>query len=253
MEILGIDIGGSGIKGAPVNVDTAVVPALRCRLPTPDPSHPEAVADTVLQIVKHFDWHGPIGTTFPAVVKAGVVRTAANVHAAWIGTDGASLFHEKTGCPVTLINDADAAGLAEMAFGAGQGNEGVVIMVTLGTGIGVSIFTGRVLLPNAEVGHIEIDGKDAEFLASDRIRQKKDLSWKQWGRRVNIYLRRPEALFSPDLFIIAGGANKKHEKFFPEIEIRASIVPARLLNQAGIVGAALAARERSTDTAATVR
>jgi polyphosphate glucokinase len=252
MEILGIDIGGSGIKGAPVDLDNGVLTAERYRLPTPHPSHPEDVADTVCKIVKHFGWHGPIGSTFPSVVKAGVVRTAANVNAAWIGTDGASLFQEKTGCPVTLINDADAAGLAEMAFGAGQGNDGVVIMVTLGTGIGVSIFTRRVLLPNAEVGHIEIDGKDAEFLASDRIRQKKDLSWKKWGRRVNIYLRRLEALFSPDLFIIGGGVSKKHQKFFPEIEIRASIVPAQLLNEAGIVGAALAARERSTGTVAAI-
>jgi polyphosphate glucokinase len=252
MEILGIDIGGSGIKGAPVDVGNGVLTAERYRLPTPSPSHPDAVADTVSKIVKNFGWHRPIGATFPAVVKSGVVRTAANVHAAWIGTDGASLFQEKTGCPVTLINDADAAGLAEMAFGAGQDNDGVVIMVTLGTGIGVSIFTRQVLLPNVEVGHIEIDGKDAEFLTSDRIRQKKDLSWKQWGRRVNIYLRRLEALFSPDLFIIGGGVSKKHQKFFPEIQIRASIVPALLLNEAGIVGAALAARERSTDTTTTL-
>ena len=242
-EILGIDIGGSGIKGAPVDVESGVLTAERYRLPTPNPSHPEAVADTVSEIVRHFDWHGPIGCTFPSVVKAGIVRTAANVHDAWIGTDGAGLFQEKTGCPVTLVNDADAAGLAEMAFGAGKDNYGVVMMVTLGTGIGVSIFTKGILVPNAELGHIEIDGRDAELLASDRIRQKKKLSWKKWGRRVNVYLQRLEALFSPDLFIIGGGVSKKHERFFPEIKTRAPIVPARLLNQAGIVGAALAAKE----------
>lgn len=247
MDILGIDIGGSGIKGATVDVDTGALTAERHRLCTPDPSHPEAVADCVATLVEHFEWQGPVGCTFPAVVKSGVVRTAANVHSAWIGTDGASLLKARTGCPVTMINDADAAGLAEMAFGAGEGNQGVVVMVTLGTGIGVSVFTRTVLLPNAELGHIEINGKDAELLATDRIRQKKNLSWKKWGRRVGKYLRRLEALLSPDLFIIGGGVSKKHERFFPEIKTAAPTVPAELRNEAGIVGAALAARDLVTE------
>ena len=246
MEILGIDIGASGIKGAPVDVGRGSLAAERCRFPTPQPSRPDAVADVVVQIVKHFDWHGDIGCTFPSVVKNGIVHEVDNVHKSWTGTDGASLFREETGCPVTLINDADAAGLAEMEFGAGKDNDGVVIMVTLGTGIGVAVFTKRVLLPNTELGHIEINGKVAERVASDHVRKKKGLSWQKWGRRVNMYLQRLEALFSPDLFIIGGGASKKYEKFFPEIKIETPFVPAKMLNDAGIVGAALVVRNSAT-------
>lgn len=244
MEFLGIDIGGSGIKGAPVDIETGTLVTDRYRLATPHPSRPDAVAVTVTKVVKQFDWRGPIGCTFPSVVKAGVVCTAANVHNSWIGTDGATLFEIQTGCPVTLINDADAAGLAEMEFGAGKGNAGIVIMVTLGTGIGVAIFNNRLLLPNVELGHIEINGEDAELLATDRIRKENKLSWKRWGRQVGIYLQKLEFLFSPDLFIVGGGVSKKHEKFFPEIKLKTPLVPAMLQNEAGIVGAALAAKTK---------
>jgi len=243
VQILGIDIGGSGIKGAPVDVATGALLTDRYRLATPETAKPKAVANVVAEIARHFDWRGPIGCTLPSVVKQGIVLTAANLHKSWIGLDGAALLREKTGCPVQLINDADAAGLAEMAFGAGQGHDGSVAMVTLGTGIGVAIFAHGVLFPNCEMGHIEMHGRDAECFATDRARREHHWSWKKWGRQVNRYLQRLEALLSLDLIIIGGGVSAKHEKFFPEINTCAEVVPARFLNQAGIIGAALAAKD----------
>lgn len=242
MEILGIDIGGSGIKGAPIDVDKGVLTAERCRLPTPDPSEPEAVAKVVGEIVKHFAWQGPIGCTFPSVIKEGVVYTAANVDKSWIGVNGQELLQQQTGCPVLLINDADAAGIAEMEFGAGRGHQGIIIMVTLGTGIGTALFVNGTLLPNTELGHLEIRGKDAETRATDRARKERDLGWKKWAAYVSEYLERMEALLWPDLFIIGGGVSKKHEKFLPLLHTRAEVVPAQMLNEAGIIGAARAAR-----------
>ena len=242
MEILGIDIGGSGIKGAPVDVDTGLLLAERHRVLTPQPAVPDAVADTVAEVAKHFKWKGPIGCTFPAVIKNGVAYSAANVDEAWIGMDGQKLLKKKTRCPVVLLNDADAAGMAEMQFGAGKGKQGVVIVVTLGTGIGSALFLDGKLVPNTELGHIEVRGKDAELRATDRIRQKKGLSWKKWAANVDEYLGRLEALFSPDLFIVGGGVSKKSDKFLPRLTVRAEVAPAQLLNEAGIVGAALAAK-----------
>jgi polyphosphate glucokinase len=242
MQTLGIDIGGSGIKGAPVDTTTGMLLAERFRIPTPNPSAPQAVAEVVGEIVRHFDWHGPVGCTFPAIVKHGTVQSAANVDQRWIGVNGQKLIEELVNCPTIMVNDADAAGIAEMEFGAGRGHEGVVIMLTFGTGIGSAIFNNRILLPNTELGHIEIRGKDAELRASDRARQDKDLDWEKWAERVNEYLGRVEYLFSPDLFIIGGGVSKKHEKFIPLLHTQAQIVPAMLLNDAGIVGAAMAAR-----------
>jgi polyphosphate glucokinase len=239
---MGIDIGGSGIKGAPVDVGKGELVAERYRLPTPQPSVPEAVGDVVAEIVKNFDWAGPMGCTFPAVVKGGVTYTAANVDQSWINFDGQKLLEEKTGCPVVLLNDADAAGLAEMEFGAGKGRQGVVIMLTFGTGIGSAIFVDGCLVPNTEFGHMEIRGKDAEHRAADRVRMERDLSWEKWAGRVNEFLERMELLFSPDLFIIGGGVSKKHETFLPLLRTRAEIVPAQMLNEAGVIGAALAAR-----------
>jgi polyphosphate glucokinase len=242
MKILGVDIGGSGIKGAPVDVIKGVLTAERQRFATPQPSVPEAVGQVVAELVQNFSWQGPIGCTFPAVVKAGVTYTAANVDSAWIGFNGQKLLAEKTGCSVLLLNDADAAGIAEMEFGAGRGHSGVVMMLTFGTGIGSAIFVNGVLVPNTELGHIEIRGKDAEDRASDRIRTEKDLSWEKWADRVNEYLGRMEQLFSPDLFIIGGGVSKKHTLFLPLLQTKAEVVPAQLLNEAGIIGAALAAK-----------
>ncbi|MFN8373997.1 MAG: ROK family protein [Anaerolineae bacterium] len=242
MEILGIDIGGSGIKGAPVNIETGEMLTERHRIPTPHPAHPDAVADVVTRIAHHFEWKGPIGCTFPAVVKDGVMYSAANVDKSWIGTNGQQLFEEKTECPVVVLNDADAAGIAEMQFGAGRGQMGVVFIITLGTGIGSAIFHKGVLLPNTELGHLELRGKDAENRASDRIRKEKDLGWNEWADRLNEYFGRLEFLFSPDLFIIGGGVSAKAEKFLSLLETRAQIIPAQLLNDAGIIGAALAAK-----------
>jgi polyphosphate glucokinase len=242
MQVLGIDVGGSGIKGALVDISTGLLASERYRLPTPDPSVPDAVGDVVAEVVQRFEWHGPIGCTFPSVIREGVIYTAANVDSSWIGTDGHRLLQQKTNCPVLLLNDADAAGIAEMEFGAGRGNKGVVIMLTFGTGIGTAVFTDGHLLPNTELGHIEIRGKEAEWRASDYARQKKDLSWKKWAKRVNEYLGQLEGLLWPDLFIIGGGASKNHAKFLPLLKTRAQLTPAQMLNEAGIVGAAFAAR-----------
>lgn len=243
MEILGIDIGGSGIKGAPVDTEAGIFLADRYRLPTPQPSIPEAVGDVVAQVVDHFDWKGPIGCTFPAVVKHGVVHTAANVDHSWIGTDGQRLLKRKTGQPVCLLNDADAAGMAEMKVGAGKGHSGIVFILTLGTGIGSAVFVNGVLMPNTELGHLELRGKAAEDRASDRARKEKELTWEKWAERLNEYLQLLEFLFSPDLFILGGGVSSKHGKFLPLLNVEAEIVPARLLNDAGIIGAAMAAEK----------
>ncbi len=240
MNILGIDVGGSGIKGAPVDTIKGELLAPRYRIPTPEGAKPADMAAVVGEIANHFEWTGPIGCGFPAPVQQGVARTAANIDDSWIGTNAAKLFGKATGCPVTMINDADAAGLAEMGFGAGKGRMGVVMIVTIGTGLGTCIFSDGVLVPNTELGHIEIDGEDAEWNASDAARKRLDLSWKKWSRRFDRYLNTLEALFWPDLFILGGGASKKHRKFFHYLTVEAEVVPAETLNEAGIIGAALA-------------
>lgn len=241
MEILGIDIGGSGIKGALVNAETGELLTKRHRVDTPKPSKPAAVADVMQEMVDHFSWKGVVGCTFPAIIRNGVVYSAANVDKSWIGTDAKKLFEEKTGCHFTIINDADAAGIAEMVFGAGRDVSGVVIMLTLGTGIGTALFVDGHLAPNTELGHIEMNGGDAERQAADSARKREDLDWKTWGKRLNQYFQTLEFLLSPDLFIVGGGVSKKHEKFFKYIETRAPIVPAQMRNHAGIIGGAMAA------------
>ncbi len=243
MEILGIDIGGSGIKGAIVDTESGDFVTERLRSETPQPATPQAVAAVVGEISVHFKWDAPIGCTFPAVVQRGVTKTAANVHQSWIGTDAVSLLQTETGNPVIVLNDADAAGIAEMEFGAGRGRDGLVAILTLGTGIGSSLFTDGHLVPNTELGHLIIRGKDAEERATDRARQEKGYSWKQWGKRVSEYLEYLESLIWPDLFIIGGGVSKKYDKFFPFITCKTEIVPAQLRNRAGIVGAAVAAEK----------
>ena len=243
MEILGIDIGGSGIKGAPVDTEKGEFALERRRIPTPQPAKPEAVAEVVAEIVHQFGWQGPIGCTFPAVVKNGVAYTASNVDDDWIGTDARALFQKSTGCPVLVLNDADAAGIAEMRFGAGVGRSGIIFMLTFGTGIGSAIFVDGALMPNTELGQLEFRGKMAERRAADSARERKDLSWEKWGNRVNQYLQYIELLFSPDLIIFGGGVSKHHESFFQYLDTQAELVPAVLLNDAGIVGAALAAEK----------
>lgn len=241
MEQLGIDIGGTGIKGAPVDVEHGRLVTPRFRMLTPHPATPGAVAAAVAEVVHHFSWTGAVGCTFPAVVKSGVVLTAANVDNDWIGTDARALFEEATGCTFTVTNDADCAGVAEMRFGAGLGRTGVVMIITLGTGIGCAVFHDGVLLPNTELGHLIIDGVDAEELASDRARSERDMGWKKWAKRVDHYLDYVDRLLWPDLIIIGGGVSKKGEKFLPLLNVRCEVVRAKLLNEAGIIGAALTA------------
>lgn len=242
MQVLGIDVGGSGIKGAPVDVERGELLTDRYRIPTPRPAKPKPIANTVAEIAHHFNWDGPIGVGFPAAVQHGVVRTASNIHQKWIGTNAAELFRGTTQCPVKVVNDADAAGIAEMTFGAGKGKVGVVLLVTIGTGLGTSVFTDGVLLPNTELGHIEIDCEDAELNASDAARKNDDLSWKEWAKRFDTYLNSLERLLWPDLIILGGGVSKKHEKFMPHLTTQAEIVIAESFNQAGIIGAALAGK-----------
>jgi polyphosphate glucokinase len=247
VEILGIDVGGSGVKGAPVDVKKGALTADRFRVPTPQPSTPDAVASAVANIVRHFRWKGPIGCTVPGVVRKGVVYTAANIDRSWIRTDGRRLLQKRTGCRTLLLNDADAAGMAEMKFGAGKRRKGVVMVLTFGTGIGSAVFINGVLVPNTEFGHVPMmsvlrGGIEAEEYCSDRIRQDEQLDWVGWADRVNEYLALLEALFSPDLFILGGGVSKQFGEFLPLLRAQVQIVPARLLNEAGIVGAALAAK-----------
>jgi polyphosphate glucokinase len=191
--------------------------------------------------VRHFGWTGPIGVGFPAAIVRGVVKTAANIDLSWIGVNARAMLADATGCPVNVANDADVAGMAEMRFGAGKGRGGTVLMVTLGTGIGTALFLDGKLIPNTELGHIEIKGEDADGWASDSARERDDLGWKKWAKRVDTYLDRMHALLWPELIIIGGGASKKHERFLPRLSVDTEVVPAQLLNEAGIVGAAVAA------------
>jgi polyphosphate glucokinase len=242
MQALGIDIGGSGIKAAPVDVATGKLLSYRQKILTPRPARPGPVAEVVKQLTMSFDWSGPVGITFPGVVTDGVTRTAANLDPAWIGLDAASLFAKATENPVRVLNDADAAGVAEMTFGAGVGELGTVLMLTFGTGIGSALFTQGILVPNTEFGHIEIRGEDAEKRASEHAKDLHDLSWGKWAGRVDEYLQHMEALLSPHLIIVGGGVSKQADKWVPRLTgIRAGIVPAVMLNDAGIVGAAMAA------------
>lgn len=244
MRILGIDIGGTGIKGALVDVTSGCLAGERFRRPTPQPATPAAVSTVVRQVVRYFDWDGPVGCTFPGVIRAGVACTAANIDRAWIGTNVESLLSRRTGCPVVVQNDADAAGLAEVRFGAARSQSGVVLVLTLGTGIGSALFLDGRLLPNTEFGHLELGGTKAEWRASDRARREDGLGWKKWARRLNEYMQHLELLVSPDLIVLGGGVSRKQARFLPRLSTQARIVPAQLLNQAGIVGAALAASER---------
>lgn len=247
MVIMGIDVGGSGIKGVPVNTETGEFVGERFRLATPEGAKPEDVADTITDLVQHFNWDGPIGVGFPAVVRSGIVYTAANIHESWIGTNIEKLLLKKTGCPAYVLNDADAAGMAEMKFGVGRKHpNGVVFMVTIGTGLGTALFVDGKLLPNTELGHIEIRGKDAETRATDAARQRKNMSWEEWGGKFNEYLDRLERLFWPDLFVLGGGTSKSFDKFRQYLHLHTEVIPAELLNQAGIIGAALYAGMKSS-------
>lgn len=240
-RVLGIDIGGSGMKAAVVDTTTGEFETEKHRIETPHPATPKAMADVVRQLTEHFEWSGPVGVGFPGVVKEGIIRTAANLHKDWIDVDGDALFTAASGCDVVMVNDADAAGLAEARFGAGKDVSGVVILLTLGTGIGSAVMVDGTLVPNTEFGHLVLDGKIAEDRASSRAKDDLDLSYKQWGKELSVVLREMEKLFWPSLFILGGGISKSFHKFEDHLhDVRTPVVPAERLNRAGIVGAALA-------------
>lgn len=243
--VIGVDIGGSGVKAAVVDIDRGELVSERLRIQTPHPATPGAVAVVVNELVTALGHAGQVGITIPAVVRSGVVRTAANIDDSWIGTDAQLLFSEALGVECRVLNDADAAGVAEMRFGAGVGRDGVVILVTLGTGIGSAVFTDGVLVPNTELGHLEFKGGVAEKYAAASVRENEDLSWHDWGHRVGDYLWMLDGLFSPELFIVGGGVSKRFSKYEGYVRDKmdrdTEIVPAKTLNQAGIVGAAVSA------------
>jgi polyphosphate glucokinase len=244
--VLGIDIGGTGVKGAPVDLATGELAADRLKIKTPKPATPEAVADVVEEIAGQFSGslgESPIGIAIPAVCQHGVARSAANIDPSWVDTDVDALFTERLGRPVHVVNDADAAGVAEARYGVARDVPGLVILTTLGTGIGSAFLLDGKLMPNSELGHLEIDGHDAEHRAAQSAKERENLSYAQWAKRLQRYYSHVESLFWPDLFVVGGGISKSSDKFLPLLDLRTPIVPAKLRNQAGIVGAAWLARE----------
>jgi polyphosphate glucokinase len=243
---LGIDIGGTGIKSAVVDISTGQLVTSRQRVPTPHPSVPDAVAEVVAKIVTELDWTGPVGATFPAVIQHGVARSAANVDPSWIGTDVDACFTSAAPLAegVYVLNDADAAGIAEVRFGAAKDVPGVVILLTFGTGIGSALLMDGRLVPNTELGHLELDGHDAEKRAAASVRDEDNMSYKDWAKRVERYMQHVERLFTPDLFVVGGGVSKDADRWVPRLELNTPVKAAELLNDAGIVGAAIAASER---------
>lgn len=239
---IGVDVGGSGIKGAIVDVRAGKLLGERIRIPTPHPATPDAIAATIGELTAELSHPGPIGITLPAVVRRGVVETAANIDPAWIGTDAPALLAPVTKSPVTVLNDADAAGLAEVTFGAGHDRTGVILVCTLGTGIGSALFVDGTLVPNTELGHIHLHHHgDAETWAAASVREQENLSWSDWASRLERYFGQLEALLQPDLIIVGGGVSRKADKFLPRIAINTELIAATLENQAGIVGAAMCA------------
>ncbi len=242
MEILGIDIGGSGIKGAIVDTSEGVLLTERQRIATPQPATPAAVIDTVDEIIDFFRWSAPVGCGFPAAIVDEVVMTASNIDDGWLGKNASVEITKNTGCPAHLINDVDAAGLAEVTYGAGKGVNGSVIVVAAGTGIGTAIFHNGNLFPNTELGHLKLNGKIAEKYAANSVRKNEELTWEQWGYRFNEYLNHLDFLFWPNLIIMGGGVSKYHEEYFKYFKLRPKIVPAKMKNNAGMIGSALYAQ-----------
>lgn len=253
MKVLGIDIGGTGIKGAVVDVSKGRLLTERFRVATPSPAQPAAVGRALGKVVNHFTWKGPIGIGFPGIVRRNIALSAANLGNSWIGRDLAALFSKATGSPVHVLNDADAAGFAELKFGAGRGTKGTVLLLTLGTGIGSALFHDGLLVPNLEFGHLHFKKSTAERYASASVREREKLSWKRWGRRLNELLGHYAFITSADLIIIGGGVSKRFDKYGPCIDLPVRVVPARLKNEAGIIGAALAARSQLPRTKLKVR
>ena len=244
MQILGIDVGGTGIKSAIVETSTGELVSERHRIDTPRPATPKAVGEALKEVLAHHRWKGPVGMGFPAAIQHGIARTASNIDKSFIGLPIAEYFTKQTGSTFYLANDADVAGMAEMRFGAGKDNDGVVLIITIGTGLGTALFSEGHLLPNTELGHVYLEnGHEAERYASEAVRVTKDLKWKDWGERLNLYLCTMENLLWPDLIVLGGGVSEKLHKFSPMITTKAPVVAASFLNQAGIVGAALFAEK----------
>jgi len=241
MEILGVDIGGSGIKAAVVDVEKGALRGERVDRKTPRPARPEPMIEIVAELVREIGWNGPVGCGFPGVVRQGRVATAPNLSEQWVGEDAAARIAAACGLPVSVVNDADAAGLAEMRFGAARGHDGVVLLLTLGTGIGSALFCDGVLIPNTELGHAEVGGREAEERAAASVREQQKLSWERWTAELDRVLRYFELILNPDLIVIGGGISSEHERFLPRLELHADVIPAQLFNDAGVVGAALAA------------
>ncbi|MBX2875043.1 MAG: ROK family protein [Saprospiraceae bacterium] len=241
--VLGVDVGGSGIKGGLVDVKKGEMVSERFRLATPQPAVPKSMAETFAAVVKHFDYDGRVGCGFPAIIKNGVAKSAANIDKSWINTDAAKLFSKASKCKVTVVNDADAAGLASSYFGLGKGEKGVVLFLTIGSGIGSALFLNGKLVPNTELGHLFLKGQEdiAERFAADSARKRDNLSWLDWGARFNVYLHHVDRLFSPDLIILGGGASKHFEKYSPSLDISTDVKPSTMQNMAGIIGAAVCA------------
>ncbi len=243
MNVLGLDIGGTGIKGAIVDTKSGTLITERLRIKTPQPATPEAVIETATGIIKEFNWNGPVGVGFPAAVVNEVVMTASNIDTSWIGLNAAKKIEDASGCAVHLLNDVDAAGYAEMRFGAGKDDTGIILMAAFGTGIGTAIFQNRVLLPNTEFGHIMINGQNAESFASNATREAENLSWEEWGGRVSEYLNRLTSLVWVDKVIMGGGVSKHFELYEDYLKTNISVEPAKLRNHAGIIGAAISAEK----------
>jgi polyphosphate glucokinase len=241
MEILGIDVGGSGIKGGIVDTQQGELITERYRIDTPKPAVPSSMIETIEAIIRNFDWQGSVGCGFPAAVKNEIIKTASNIDNSWIGVNASARIEEETGCPTHLVNDVDAAGYAEVEFGAGKDRYGTIFMAAFGTGIGTAVFHNQQLVPNTELGHIPMHGMAAEEYAANSIREQNDLSWEEWGGRVNEYLQLIEALFWPDIIIIGGGVSKDFHEFKAYLDLDTEVVPAESRNHAGIIGAALAA------------
>lgn len=244
MEVLGIDVGGTGIKGAPVNIETGELLKERHRIPTPQPATPEAIAKVIKELVDFFGWKGKIGLGFPAVIQRGIVLTASNIDNSWIGIPINKYLSEKTGCDVFAVNDADAAGVAELNFGVGNDKKGIVLLLTIGTGVGSVLFVDGKLIPNTELGHMVFRDKTVEKYISNSVRENKELTWEKYGKRFKKTLKYFEHLFYPDLIIIGGGISKKMDFLMPFIDIKTNVVPAQLMNEAGIIGAAVHAAEK---------
>ncbi|MEL6635872.1 MAG: ROK family protein [Bacteroidota bacterium] len=244
-ELLGIDVGGSGIKGAIIDLETGELRSERFRVATPSPAKPALVAVAFKEVVEQFKWKGPIGCGFPAVIREGVALTAANIDPQWIGTNAAQLLGKATGCEVYISNDADLAGLAEMRYGVGRGKNGTVILITIGSGLGSALFINGRMVPNTELGHLFLKNSKqiAERYAADSARKREDLSWEEWGTRFNKYLQHLERLFSPSLFILGGGGSKKFDRYREVLTLKTEVIPAQMRNNAGIIGAAIFAAE----------